>query len=717
MEINCQISRLLFQNQENGYTVFKGFEESKGSVITFVGTFYEVREGMHLTVSGEWGSDRKYGRQFVVSSWSEVRPNTVDGIEAYLASGLIPNIGPKTASLIVARFGKDTFSVIENFPDLLKTVPGIGSVRARSISESVARQRTIRDIMTFLMGNGVSTAYAVRIYKTYGDASIQKVRENPYILADEIDGIGFRTADRIALKMGYPKDGYHRKRSGIMFLLSEVSKEGHCYLPQDETVSRSAALLELSPESIGEVLGLMGSREDIVIEDGNIFLPKLYFSEVGVVGRLNDLLRISAGSLFGHESRIDILIKSTGMDYDPVQTAAIRQSVTSQVMVLTGGPGTGKTTTVKGIIAVLEGMGMKVLLAAPTGRAAKRMQEATGKPSRTIHRLLEFSPGDGFKRDQLNPLSGDALIIDESSMVDIMLMNALLKAVPTSMRLFLVGDIAQLPSVGPGNVLRDIIDSGRVTVIRLQTVHRQALESRIVTNAHRINSGVMPDLSNGRHTDFFFLPAADGSACAELVRSLVTDRLPRTGKFRKEDIQVLAAKHDGPSGVVSMNKVLQACLNPSGPHIVFGSTMFRRGDRVMQMKNNYDKDVYNGDIGYVSSVCEEDRTLSVNFGGGDVAYEGSDLGELSLSYCSTIHKSQGSEYPCVIMPVTMSDYYMLQRNLVYTGVTRARKYCIVVGEARALAYAVNNNTVLRRNTCLRQRLTESTDRHKKQKHS
>lgn len=713
MEINCQVSRLLFQNQENGYAVFKGFEESKGSVITFVGTFYEVREGMHLTVSGDWGTDRKHGRQFLVSSWSEVRPNTSEGIEAYLASGLIPNIGPKMAGLIVARFKEDTFNVIENFPDLLKTIPGIGSIRARSISESVAKQRTIRDIMAFLMGNGVSTAYAIRIYKTYGESSIQKVRENPYILADEIDGIGFKIADRIALKMGYPKDGFHRKRSGITFLLIEVTKEGHCFLPSTDTVSRSAALLELSEDSIRETLGMMGDRQDVVIEEDNVFLPKLYFSEVGVAGRLNDLLRISAGSLFGYESRIDSLISVTGMDYDPVQLAAIRQSVTSQVMVLTGGPGTGKTTTVKGIIAVLEGMGMKILLAAPTGRAAKRMQEATGKGAKTIHRLLEFSPGDGFKRDQFNPLSGDALIIDESSMVDIMLMNALLRAVPTSMRLILVGDIAQLPSVGPGNVLRDIIDSGRVTVIRLQTVHRQAMESRIVTNAHCINSGVMPDMSNGRQTDFFFLPVTDGTACAELVRSLVTERLPRMGRFHKGDIQVLTPKHDGPSGVINLNRILQECLNPTGPQIIFGSTTFRRGDRVMQMKNNYDKDVYNGDIGYVSRVCEEDRTLCVNFGGEDILYASTDLGELSLSYCSTIHKSQGSEYPCVIMPVTMSDYYMLQRNLVYTGVTRAKNYCIIVGEARALAYAVNNNTVLRRNTCLRQRLTEKNDKYQK----
>lgn len=709
MEKNCQVLHILFSNLENGYTVFKAEDTDGGKPFTAVGSLFALREGMHLVISGDWTENGKYGRQFVINGWSEIRPSTLEGIRNYLCSGIIPYIGPKMADLIVRRFGEDTFNIIENMPQMLKTIPGIGSVRAANISASLAEQRAVRDIMVFLQGIGVSTAYAMKIFASYGADSIRKVSENPYILADEIDGIGFKIADKIALKMGYPKDGYHRKRSGILYQMNEITKEGHCYLPQEEAVRRISAILELGSDSVTEALDTLTGQEEIIEEDGNIWLPKLFFCEVGVSRRLADLIRIHAGSLRGHEERIRHLVSSTGIDYDGMQRKAITESVTSQMMVLTGGPGTGKTTTVKGIITVLEGMGMKVLLAAPTGRASKRMQEATGREAKTLHRLLEFSPSEGFKRDQANPLSGDALIIDESSMVDIMLMHSLLKAVPTSMRLILVGDVAQLPSVGPGNVLRDIIDSGIVNVIRLENVHRQALGSRIVTNSHRINHGEFPDISNGKDADFFFVRCTDGKACSDLIRQLVSERLPRNTKFRPRDIQVLTPKHDGSTGVVSLNTVLQECLNPSKSQIVYGSTVFRPGDRVMQMKNNYKKEVFNGDVGYICHLSEEERKMIVDFSGSRVEYDGTSFGELSLAYCSTIHKSQGSEYPCVIIPVTMADYYMLQRNLIYTAVTRAKKYCILVGEERALGYAVGNNVVQKRNTRLRQRLIENME--------
>lgn len=709
MEKNCQVLHILFSNLENGYTVFKAEDTDGGKPFTAVGSLFALREGMHLVISGDWTENGKYGRQFVITGWSEIRPSTLEGIRNYLCSGIIPYIGPKMADLIVRRFGEDTFNIIENMPQMLKTIPGIGSVRAANISASLAEQRVVRDIMVFLQGIGVSTAYAMKIYATYGADSIRKVSENPYILADEIDGIGFKIADKIALKMGYPKDGYHRKRSGILYQMNEIAKEGHCYLPQEEAVRRISAILELEADSVAVTLDILTGQEEIIEEDGNLWLPKLFFCEVGVSRRLTDLIRIHAGSLRGYEERIRGLISSTGIDYDGMQRKAITESVTSQMMVLTGGPGTGKTTTVKGIITVLEGMGMKILLAAPTGRASKRMQEATGREAKTLHRLLEFSPSEGFKRDQANPLSGDALIIDESSMVDIMLMHSLLKAVPTSMRLILVGDVAQLPSVGPGNVLRDIIDSGIVNVIRLENVHRQALGSRIVTNSHRINHGEFPDISNGKSSDFFFIRCTDGNACSDMIRQLVSERLPRNTKFRPRDIQVLTPKHDGSTGVVSLNTVLQECLNPSKSQIVFGSTVFRPGDRVMQMKNNYKKEVFNGDVGYICYLSEEERKIIVDFSGSRVEYDGTSFGELSLAYCSTIHKSQGSEYPCVIIPVTMADYYMLQRNLIYTAVTRAKKYCILVGEERALGYAVGNNVVQKRNTRLRQRFIENME--------
>jgi len=709
MEKNCQVLHILFSNLENGYTVFKAEDSDGGKPFTAVGSLFALREGMHLVISGDWTENGKYGRQFVITGWSEIRPSTLEGIRNYLCSGIIPYIGPKMADLIVRRFGEDTFNIIENMPQMLKTIPGIGSVRAANISASLAEQRAVRDIMVFLQGIGVSTAYAMKIFASYGADSIRKVSENPYILADEIDGIGFKIADKIALKMGYPKDGYHRKRSGILYQMNEITKEGHCYLPQEEAVRRVSAILELGSDSVTEALDTLTGQEEIIEEDGNIWLPKLFFCEVGVSRRLAALIRIHAGSLRGHEERIRRLVSSTGIDYDGMQRKAITESVTSQMMVLTGGPGTGKTTTVKGIITVLEGMGMKVLLAAPTGRASKRMQEATGREAKTLHRLLEFSPSEGFKRDQANPLSGDALIIDESSMVDIMLMHSLLKAVPTSMRLILVGDVAQLPSVGPGNVLRDIIDSGIVNVIRLENVHRQALGSRIVTNSHRINHGEFPDISNGKDSDFFLVRCTDGKACSDLIRQLVSERLPRNTKFRPRDIQVLTPKHDGSTGVVSLNTVLQECLNPSKSQIVYGSTVFRPGDRVMQMKNNYKKEVFNGDVGYICHLSEEERKMIVDFSGSRVEYDGTSIGELSLAYCSTIHKSQGSEYPCVIIPVTMADYYMLQRNLIYTAVTRAKKYCILVGEERALGYAVSNNVVQKRNTRLRQRLIENME--------
>ena len=703
-KIKCTIERITFQNPDNGYSVLqatiKGFREEQ----TIVGTFHEVTVGAVLTVEGSWRVDKRYGRQFAAEVWSEEMPADIIGIEKYLGSGLVKGIGPKFAKLIVSQFGLETFEVIEKDTERLLEVPGIGKGRVAKIKASWEKQKDVKDIMVFLQGHGVSSTYAAKIYKQYGKESIEKVQGNPYCLADDIWGIGFKTADGIAEKLGYEKNDLRRCRSGILYTLSKLSEDGHVYSEREQLIKSAKELLQAEEEPIIQALDQMIEAEDVILEEEAIFLPPFYYAEVGIANKLKRLQEDTSGTLFDGTLNIEEIVKQTSIQYDDVQVAAIGQAVKSKVMVLTGGPGTGKTTTTLGIIAALESLGQSILLAAPTGRAAKRMSEATGKEAKTIHRLLEYNPAEGYGRNDENPLQGGVLIVDESSMIDVILMNSLLKAVPSHMKVILVGDIDQLPSVGAGNVLRDIIDSDVVPVVRLTRIFRQAQSSRIITNAHKINQGVFPDISNGKDSDFFFIKQEDPELAANEIVNIVKNRIPKAYHFNTNEIQVLAPMQRSVVGATNLNIILQEAINPIGDSLSRGGFKYREGDKVMQIRNNYDKEVFNGDIGHVKEVNMEERSLIVIFEGREVEYEDSELDELTLAYATTIHKSQGSEYPVVVIPLLMTHYVMLQRNLIYTGITRAKKICIIVGSTKALAYSVHNMVVLKRNTKLKERL-------------
>ncbi len=705
IKIRCVVERITYQNPDNGYSIMKVKVKGYNDLVTLVGNLLDVPVGSVLLCDGDWKVDKKYGSQFVAESWEEVMPATIYGIEKYLGSGLVKGIGPKFAHLIVEKFGTETIDVIESDINRLYEVVGIGKKRVEKIAESWEKQKDIKNVMIFLQGYGVSTAYAAKIYRQYGKESIDKVKDNPYRLADDIWGIGFKTADGIASKMGYEKSDLRRCRSGILFTLGQLSNEGHVYAEEEQLLTTAKSLLEAEEEPIRQAMDDMIQTKDLIKEDESIYMPPFFYAENGTAKRLVELTE--AEDKKKPVFNIDAISESTGIEYDEVQVDAIRQAVESKVMVLTGGPGTGKTTTTQGIIAALKTAGMSIILAAPTGRAAKRMSEATGMEAKTIHRLLEYNPMDGYKRNDENPLDGDALILDECSMIDILLMNNLMKAIPLNMRLIMVGDIDQLPSVGAGNVLRDIIDSKKIPVIRLTSIFRQAQSSRIVMSAHAINEGRFPDLSNGQDTDFFFMKEEDPNAVAESIVKLVRDRLPKAYNMPTSNIQVLTPMQRGIVGASNLNLMLQEALNPNKTGLSRGGFTFRKGDRVMQIRNNYDKNVFNGDLGYVVDVNMEDRTLTVMFDDNPVEYEVSELDELSLAYSNTIHKSQGSEYPIVVMPVLMTHFVMLQRNLIYTGITRAKKICVLIGTSKALAYAIKNMTVLKRNTKLKERINPS----------
>jgi len=709
IKLRCVVERITFQNPENGYCVLRVKVKGYNDLITLVGNFLDVNAGAVLLVDGEWKIDKRYGQQFVAEKWEETVPATVLGLEKYLGSGLIKGIGPKFAKLIVGRFGLETIEVIENDIKRLYEVPGIGKKRVEKIHESWEKQKDIKEVMLFLQSNGVSTAYAAKIYRTYGKESIEKVKNNPYCLADDIWGIGFKTADGIARTMGYENDDPRRCRSGILYTLNQLSNDGHVYAVKEQLIETAKKLLSVEVEPLESALQEMIGVEDVILEEEAIYLPPFYYAETGTARKLLNLKNTSEGSLFSKDLDIEAISKKTKVEYDEVQVAAIRQAAASKVMVLTGGPGTGKTTTTQGIIAAMQESGMSILLAAPTGRAAKRMTEATGREAKTIHRLLEYNPAEGYKYNDERPLEGDVLIVDESSMIDIILMYNLLKAIPVGMRLILVGDIDQLPSVGPGNVLRDIIESGKIPVVRLTRIFRQAQSSRIVMNAHAINAGQFPNISNGKNTDFFFINMEDPQKVADNIIDLVKNRLPKGYHQKPSNIQVLTPMQRGIVGAANLNMVLQEAINPTGDCLSRSGYTYREGDKVMQIRNNYDKDVFNGDIGFVCSMDIEDRELTVDFDGHQVTYEQSELDELVLAYATTIHKSQGSEYPIVVIPILMTHYVMLQRNLIYTGITRAKKVCVLVGTPKALGYAVRNMTVNKRNTKLSDRIKTNID--------
>lgn len=708
IKLRCVIEHITYQNQENGWSVMKVKVKGYDNLVTLTGSLLDVPVGSVLLVDGDWRVDPKYGQQFVAQSWTEVMPATLYGIEKYLGSGLVKGIGPAYAKAIVSRFGLETIDVIENDIERLLEVPRLGKKRMEKIRESWEKQKDIKEVMVFLQGHGVSTAFAAKIYRKYEKESIAKVKENPYQLADDIWGIGFKTADSIASKMGYEKNDPRRCRSGILYTLNELAEDGHVYADPEQLVEAAVKLLEAEETPVRQALATMMEAKDVIADNDVIYLPPFYYAENGSAKRLQSLL--SDNSLFNSdiaaEPEAEYGSKNGGIVYDEVQQAAIQKALDSKVMVLTGGPGTGKTTTTQGIIAAFKARHMSILLAAPTGRAAKRMTEATGMEAKTVHRLLEYNPMDGYKRNEENPLEGDTLIVDECSMIDIMLFYNLMKAIPSNMRLILVGDIDQLPSVGAGNVLRDIIDSQQIPVVRLTRIFRQAQSSRIVMNAHAINAGQFPNIKNGLDTDFFFINQEDADEMVRLIIGLVRDRLPKKYGYPPKEIQVLTPMQRGTVGAGNLNIELQNALNPTGLSLARGGYTFRQGDKVMQIRNNYDKNVFNGDIGYITAVDTNERTLTVTFDNRLVEYDITELDEIVLAYAITIHKSQGSEFPVVVMPVTMKHFVMLQRNLIYTGITRAKKICVLIGTTKALAYAIRNQTVSKRNTKLKERLNE-----------
>ena len=754
MKLRCVVERITYQNPENGYTVLKCAVKNEKDLVTVVGNLLDVSVGSVLLIDGNWKVDSKYGRQFTAQSWEETLPATVFGIEKYLGSGLIKGVGPKFAGRIVRKFGTETIDIIENDIERLHEVEGIGQKRIEKIHESWERQKEIKNVMLFLQGHGVSTSFAAKIYRQYGNDSIAKMKENPYCLADDIWGIGFKTADSIAQKLGFEKNAQVRVRSGILYTLSNLADEGHVFAKKDQLVKTAQELLEAEEQTVSNVIEQMVEAQDLIaqnvvlqsagLQDTSLqsaksqemalsddsgsfqalYLPAFCYAETGTAAKLKRLMDAPASDRLwqqltaarkktgNNELSIDVekIQQKVQMQYDEVQASAIRKAAISKIMVMTGGPGTGKTTTAQGIIAAYRAFGLKILLAAPTGRAAKRMSEATGMEAKTIHRLLEYKPPEGYQKNEDNPLEGDVLIVDECSMIDIILMNSLLKAIPPGMRLILVGDIDQLPSVGAGNVLRDIIDSGVIPVVRLTRIFRQAQTSRIIMNAHRINEGKMPDISNGSNTDFFFMEQEDPEQAVTLITQLVTHKLSRYYQTPPTQIQVLTPMQRGVVGAANLNLALQEALNPDGEALRRSGLAFRTGDKVMQLRNNYDKEVFNGDIGMISAVDVQERTLLVNFEGREIEYDVSELDELVHAYATTIHKAQGSEYPIVVMPVMMTHFVMLQRNLLYTGITRAKKILVLIGTKKALAYAVRNVTVTKRNTLLKERLQEEIDK-------
>ncbi len=772
------IERVTYQNEENGYIVARMLPDKarSGELVTVVGNLPSVNPGENLELQGWWKSHSTYGQQFQVQSYKVLLPATITGLQKYLGSGLIKGIGPKTSARIVDYFGLNTLDILESSPIRLVEVPTLGRKRAEMIVKAWSEQKAIKEVMVFLQGQGISTGLAVRIYKTYGDASISVVKNEPYKLADEVFGVGFKTADKIAASLGIAKDSPERLKSGLKFTLSEASDEGHVFLPREELLKRSVELLEATPEQVDDALGELQNDKGVETErlhhlnsspeagqpktatlaspDGQevagprqvretaaaylpavvplsksdpwqavtttekfeaVYLPPFHRAEMGISGGLLRLKtapatrdRLSAFKAVSFEAVFDYLSTKEELTLNELQREAVRLALVEKVSVLTGGPGTGKTTSMRALMRVLDVKKKKVILAAPTGRAAKRLSEATGSPATTIHRLLELRPGGRAGFDRENQLDADIVIVDEASMLDVLLMNNLVKAIPNGAHLLLVGDIDQLPSVGAGNVLGDIVNSRVVPVVRLDHIFRQGSGSAIVTNAHRINRGEFPR-TGSEISDFFFFIEDDTEKCGELVVDVVAKRIPaKFGFDAVRDIQVLAPMHRTNAGVTHLNLRLQEVLNPPSdrkPERRTGGKLFRVGDKVMQLKNNYDKQVFNGDAGLITSIDSEDQLLQVQLEDGRLAeYDFAELDELTLAYAVSVHKSQGSEYPVIVLPLVTGHFQMLQRNLVYTAVTRARKLVVLVGSKKALGMAVRNNKTSRRYSGLAVRL-------------
>ncbi len=744
--LEAVLERITYANEETGYTIARvatargsnsnSNSNSNTDLLTVVGSLLGAQPGESLRMQGLWKSHPQYGRQFEVHSYTTVLPATIQGIRRYLGSGLIKGIGPRMAERIVAHFDLDTLRVIEEEPQRLIEVPGLGPKRTAMIGIAWEEQKAIKEVMLFLQGVGVSTSLAVRIYKTYKDAAISIVKNEPYRLASDVWGIGFKTADKIAQSMGIPHDSPERVKAGLQFTLSAASEDGHCYLPQEELIAKAteilgvdAALAEACLEELvrdegvmAEILptlptlptagGQTGQTGKIVA----VYLVPFYRAEVSLANGLlrllrapSDLERLPLFSSVDWEAAFEWLHKKTGSTLAPEQVEAVRLALTEKVAVLTGGPGCGKSFTVRSIVALARAKRAHIILAAPTGRAAKRLEELAGLQASTLHRLLGLRPGGDAAYDRDHPLDADLIVVDEASMLDVLLANTLIKAIPPGAHLLLVGDVDQLPSVGAGEVLRDVIGSGVIPSVRLTHIFRQAQQSGVVTNAHRINAGQMPQTKG--LDDFFFFAEEDPERVAELTVDIVANRLPRRfGLDARRDVQVLCPMHRGPAGAGVLNERLQEALTPSRPDLPerrYGGRVYRVGDKVTQIRNNYDKEVFNGAVGVVTSLSLEDQELRVRMDEGEereVVYGFDELDELTHAYAMSIHRSQGSEYPCIVAALTTSAWVMLQRNLLYTAVTRAKRIVVLVGSKRALWKAVRTEGGGRRYAALAERL-------------
>jgi exodeoxyribonuclease V alpha subunit len=706
------VDRITFRNEENCFTILRlECDPPQKEPVTVVGSFPTIEVGETLRLTGQWGQHPQFGDQFETQTHETIYPHTIHGIRKYLGSGLIKGIGEVYAKRIVEHFKLDTLSIIDTNISRLREVDGIGAKRLKAIREGWDEHRSIKDIMVFLASHNVSINLALRIYRTYGKRAAEVVQHHPYQLVHDVTGVGFISADRIAQDIGIASDSPERMQAGVFHILSEAQDNGHCFYPMELLAPEAEALLNVGREGILEAVETLKRQGHIVQEGERMFLQRLHLAEQTVAKGITRLIKASAKlpPAAGADGILKALERIAGLTYDESQREAILTATGAGVCVMTGGPGTGKTTTVRGIIGWLDKNKQRYLLAAPTGRAAKRLEETTGRTAKTIHRLLEYNPRDGgFTRSAKSPLDTDVVIIDEASMIDILLFQSLIEGMPRKGRLVLVGDIDQLPSVGPGNVLKDLIAGPGVAVVRLNRVYRQGEESDIVGAAHAVNQGESPQMGSGDRDNIFFIHEEEAAASQQVIQDLCTRRLPaRYGLDPVRDIQVLTPMHKGEVGARALNDQLQQALNPNSREVRRGERLFRVGDKVLQVRNDYDKQVFNGDIGRITGVMGDDYLVKAEFEGRQVTYQSGEMDELALGYALTVHKSQGSEYKAVVMPVTTQHFVMLQRNLLYTAMTRARELLVLVGTKKALHIAIRNNKVGERYTALTERIQQS----------